>query len=189
MPLQHFELQALKTGFALEHVVSEWLRKAGWVVISNKYYLDDNEETVREIDLIAYKSRVVGSFRVYTALIISCKKSESNAWALFTRSLDPGDPNRNWTPFHAWSNSPVAKYFLSARSFPMEYHRLGNGLAALRKPSVDIFAFQEMNKQSGSPQNDKAIFQSITSLMKAQAYELRALPDRKKDLCIYHFRC
>lgn len=187
MQLQDFELQALKTGFALEHAVSECLRKSGWVVISNKYYVDDTEETVREIDLIAYKSRLVESFRVYTVLIISCKKSESNVWAMFTRSLDASDPNRNWTPFHAWSNSPVAKYFLSAASFPKEYHTLGNQLSALRKPSTDIFAFQEMNKQSGAPQNDRAIFQSITSLMKAQAYELKALPDRKKDPCIYQF--
>lgn len=60
-------------------------------------------------------------------------------------------------------------------------------LNALADPSVDVFAFQEMNRSTGKPQNDKPIFDSITSLMKAQAYELRALPKRKTDLAIYHF--
>jgi len=39
----------------------------------------------------------------------------------------------------------------------------------------------------GSPQNDKAIFGAMTSLMKAQAYELQALPQRKKASCVYQF--
>ena len=44
-----------------------------------------------------------------------------------------------------------------------------------------------MNKTSGAPQNDKSIFATVTSLMKAQAYELGALPQRKKAPAIYQF--
>lgn len=44
-----------------------------------------------------------------------------------------------------------------------------------------------MNIQKGTAQNDKAIFSSITSLMKAQAYELGSLPQRKKENCVYQF--
>ena len=39
-------------------------------------------------------------------------------------------------------------------------------------PKHHIFAFQEMNRESGKPNNDKNIFAAVTSLMKAQAYEL-----------------
>ena len=58
---------------------------------------------------------------------------------------------------------------------------------ALSAPDVEIFAFQEMSKTSGSAQNDRPIFDSITSLMKAQAYELSCLPSRKKDSSVYQF--
>ena len=44
-----------------------------------------------------------------------------------------------------------------------------------------------MDRLSGVPKNDKAIFASVTSLMKAQAYELGALPERRKDPVVYQF--
>lgn len=180
----------LRTGFALEHAVSKSLRRSGWTVISNKYYVDDNEDTVREIDLVAYKAKAVENFVVYTALIISCKKSEANAWALLSRPLDKNDPNREWRPLHLWSNDRVLEYQLKEKDFSEKYHDLAassGGVSVLDDPEVDVFAFQEMNKNSGAPQNDRAIFSSITSLMKAQAYELNSLPSRKSDTSIYNF--
>ena len=54
MDLAKFETQIQKTGFDLENRTAQALRTAGWTVISNKYYVDDFEESVREIDLIAY---------------------------------------------------------------------------------------------------------------------------------------
>jgi hypothetical protein len=32
------------------------LRKAGWTAINNKYYIDDNEDTGREIGIVAYNA-------------------------------------------------------------------------------------------------------------------------------------
>jgi len=184
-----FEKQIIKTGFVLEHNISTALRRKGWSVISNKYYIDDNEETVREIDLIAYKATKVQHFFVYTALVISCKKNEANVWALLSRPLDKSNPNRNWNPVHAWTNDKALGFQLSQPDFGADYHTKGGEkvLRALADPMFDIFAFQEMCRQSGAPKNDKAIFNSVTSLMKAQAYELRALPTRKTVPSIYHF--
>ncbi|AJI47469.1 hypothetical protein IB633_07675 [Francisella philomiragia] len=54
-------------------------------------------------------------------------------------------------------------------------------------PENNIFAFQEMDKSKGSPKNDKNIFNSIVSLMKAQAYEMNALSERKKVPCVFQF--
>lgn len=190
MNLQQFNEQILKTGFPLENRVAISLRKSGWTVISNKYYVDDNEETVREIDLLAYKAKRVQGVLVYTTLIISCKKSESNVWALLCRDIDQQDPNRNFRPLHIWSNDKALAFEISTPSFSSEYHSLAKekgGIKALAEPAVDIFAFQEMSRSNGSPQNDKAIFSAITSLMKAQSYELDALSKRKRDACAYHF--
>ena len=54
-------------------------------------------------------------------------------------------------------------------------------------PGKHIFAFQEMNKISGKPNNDRNIFESVTSLMKAQADELTALPQRNRPRSVYQF--
>lgn len=64
-----------KTGFVLENKIAQIVKSSGWTVISNKYYIDDSEDSVREIDLIAYKCTKVQHFDVYTTLIISCKRA------------------------------------------------------------------------------------------------------------------
>ena len=55
MNLEKFEKGILKTGFVLENRIAQTLKKQGWSVISSKYYEDDFEDKIREIDLIAYK--------------------------------------------------------------------------------------------------------------------------------------
>lgn len=182
--------QISKTGFVLENKIANLLKKEKWTVISNKYYVDDTEESVREIDLVAYKVSKIQHLDVYTALIISCKKNELNDWALLARSIDLKDPNSNWHPLHAWSNDKAISYQLSLAGKAKHYHdsmRDNKVRNVLDMPSVEVFAFQEMKKVSGSPQNDKNIFQSITSLMKAQAYELGGLSQRKRNPAIYQF--
>ena len=84
--------------------VSECFRKHDWSVIANKYYVDDLQETVREIDLVAYKATIVPNFRIVTTVIVSCKKTDRDAWVFLAKTLDPGDPNVDWQPLHAWSS-------------------------------------------------------------------------------------
>lgn len=179
-----------KTGFVLENRIAQTVKSGGWTVISNKYYVDDSEESVREIDLIAYKCTKVQHFDVYTTLIISCKKSDANAWALLARDINLKDPNSDWWPVHAWSNDKALNFKLSEPGKSRQYHKRATELGvkeALQDPTVEVFAYQEMDKKSGRPQNDKPIFSAITSLMKAQSYELTALPARKKKPSIYQF--
>lgn len=190
MPSDQFSEQIQKTGFVLENAIAQQLKAARWTVISNRYYVDDAEESVREIDLVAYQVSRVQHFDVYTALLISCKKSDANAWALLCREIDLKDPNSNWQPLHAWSNDKAVTFQLAKSDSARLYHesmapsKVGD---ALRTPAVDVFAFQEMSKASGAPQNDKAIFSATTSLMKAQAYELGALPQRRTKPAVYQF--
>src|SRR5712664_107617 len=190
MPHRDLPAEIAKTGFVLENRIAQALKAAKWTVISNRYYVDDAEESIREIDLIAYQATRVQHFDVYTTLIISCKKSEANAWALLARDIDLKDPNHDWQPLHAWSNDKALAFQLSGSGCAKRYHegiaRLGV-TGVLQTPAVEVFAFQEMNKASGTPQNDKNIFAAITSLMKAQAYELGSLPQRKKTPAVYQF--
>jgi hypothetical protein len=190
--LAAFEKQIEKTGFVLEHAIARQLNKAGWTVISNRYYVDDAEDKVREIDLVAYKSTKVENVRIYTSLIISCKKDQENAWALLARDLDVSNPNSDWWPLHTWTNDKALDFELRQQGISREYHddmHAAGVKDALRMPPVEVFAFQLMNRNTGNPQNDRPIFDSITSLMKAQSYELTALPLRRKasEACVYQF--
>jgi hypothetical protein len=180
-----------KTGFVLENQIAEDLKAAGWTVISNRYYLDDTgDETVREVDLIGYRVRKHQAFHVYTVLIISCKKSEDYAWTLLARPIDLKDPNADWWPLHAWSNNKAIAFQLGLSGGAKRYHddvsRLGV-TEALQLPTVEVFAFQEMDKSNGAPRNQANIFNSLTALMKAQSYEMTSLPQRRKDPVIYQF--
>lgn len=185
-----FESEIRKTGFVLENKIAEVLRAAGWSVISNKYYVDDAEETVREIDLVAYRANKAKHFNVYTTLVISCKKSESNVWALLARHADHNARNWDWWPLHVWTNDRALNYELTQADIGRRYHEQVSAKGvreALELPLFEVFAFQEMDRTSGAPRNDKAIFSAVTSLMKAQAYELAALPQRRKDPAVYQF--
>ncbi len=181
-----------KTGYVLEHEIAQALKAAGWTAISGKYYVDDDEATAREMDLIAYRvSRLDnGAIELYTALLISCKKSDENVWALLSRAANLKDPNTDYWPLHAWCNDDALTFQLTRPGKPKAYHvgvrQLGVS-EAVADPTVDVFAFQEMSKLSGAPKNDKAIFSALTSLVKAQAYELSSLPARKKTKAIYQF--
>jgi hypothetical protein len=178
------------TGFVLEHSVSTILRSKGWQVINNRYYIDDRDKAVREIDIIAYKVGKAEHVNIFTALIISCKKNEANTWTFFVRSFDGVDPNRNLQPLHVWTNDKALAHIAGGRHFSQRYHRRGKmtgGRSALEDPDFDVFAYQEMRKTNGSPQNDKNIFASVTSLMKAQAHELAILPSRKQEPSLYVF--
>lgn len=179
-----------KTGFILEYRIANILRQAGWTVISNKYYEDDFEGSVREIDLLAYKVSKVQQVDVYTTLLVSCKKSAADIWALLARKINLKDPNSNWWPLHVWSNDKAMGYEIAKPATAKNYHnemiRLGVK-EALSTPDYEVFAFQEMNRISGAPHNDKNIFSAVTSLMKAQAYELGALSQRKKTPSCYQF--
>lgn len=189
MDVKKLEQEIRKTGFVLENDIAQILKVAGWTVISNKYYIDQ-ADTVREIDLIAYQVSKVQQFDVYTVLIISCKKSESNVWALLAREVNLRDPNSDWCPLHAWTNDKALLFKLSETEVSRQYHEEVRKLGvaeALAQPEIEVFAFQEMSKGSGACQNDKSIFAAITSLMKAQAYELGVLPLRKKTPSIYQF--
>lgn len=178
------------TGFKLEFDISELLQKHGWNVINNKYYVDDLQETIREIDLVSYKATKVLHFYIYTVLIVSCKKNEKDAWALLSKKRNPSDPNTEWLPVHAWSNDRALDYVIKDKGWKDNYLSCNNknGSSILSKiPENHIFAFQEVSKATGKANNDKNIFNSITSLMKAQAYEMNALPVRKKDPSIFQF--
>lgn len=190
MDLSKFATQIHSTGFPLEHRIAVALRNAGWGVIANKYYVDDLEQSVREVDLVAYRMNIVNKVSICTTLIISCKKSDKNVWALLSRPVRGADPNTDPEPCHAWSNDIPLIYMMSQSGWASAYYKRAREASIptiMNPPARDIFAFQEMDRDTGRPHNDKAIFGAVTSLMKAQSYELEVLPKRRKEPSLYQF--
>lgn len=179
-----------KTGFLLEHKVARAFETCGWNIIGNKYYIDDISGGPREIDLIAYKHTSVAGISLYTTVIISCKKSQDDVWVFLGRKPSPNDPNIERWPVHTWSNSKVIDFQLKLEGFNAAYYKslIEYNVATLAgMPDLDIFAFQEVNLKKKTAHNDKNIYNSVTSLLKALSYEMKVLPERKKNISIYQF--
>lgn len=188
MPFQHFIDGISKTGYGLEYSVSTVLIENGWTVINNKYYIDDVQGSAREIDIVAYRVTTENGIQVYTVIIISCKKSSDNSWALLTKPKNDKDPNIDWRPVTVWSNHEILNLILENYNWKNNYIDQFNedGISILT-PEKHIFAFQELNNKKGSPQNDKNIFNSVVSSMKSQDYEISSLNKRKDEKAIYFF--
>jgi hypothetical protein len=186
--LQEFVIGIQKTGYPLEAKTVQILQRRGWTVISNKYYVDNDEEKPREVDVIAYKADTAhADFDLYTALIISCKKSENSSWAFLTRESNLKDPNADWQPVHFFVQHPGLEFmFKDRKKWAVRYHEAARDFGVsqvLNVPEVEVFALQEMqnpgnkNKISGAPNGDSQMFNSVMSLMKAQFYEMAVRRD------------
>lgn len=169
-----------KTGFVLEYEVTDAFSKAGWNLINNKYYLDDIHNVPREIDIVAYKVEEIFEVYVYTSLLISCKKNESDNWAFLVKALDKNDPNLNWKPIENTTSSKILRRMSKRLAWREDYLKYQcDDSKILFEPDAHVFAYQQLNKTSGKPQNDKQIYESISTLIKALAYEKDKRVDKR----------
>ncbi|MBB3001457.1 hypothetical protein FHX57_003814 [Paraburkholderia tropica] len=185
------------TGFPFENFVAEKLRGHNWQIISNQYYVDDDENKPREIDILAYKASSFSNFDIRTVAIISCKKSESFHWAFLTRPANLKDPNSNWEPFHCYSDYKPLSHIFSRNSWESDYHKAAREKGVkdiFAIPENEVFALQEMANGDGGKQKiggskgDGNIYASVLSTIKALLYEksVRGLKKRDKPI-IYQF--
>jgi len=181
-----------KTGFPLEHKVALQLRDRKWTVIANRYYVDNDEERPREVDIVAYRyCNLHPDFDLFTTVILSCKKSDHSVWTFLAREAASRDPNTNREPFHHYSGCPAFNFMRSEDpEWPKTYHKkiLSFNLQDIfKKSKTEIFALQELSngngeksKGIGKPLGDSAMFSAVMSLMKAQYYELSVKHKKKR---------
>lgn len=164
--MAQFQLNALlldeainKTGFPTEYNVQKLLEKHGWSVISNRYYIDDQKKIEREIDLLASKNGV--------RLVISCKKSETDFWTFMT-----SQNNGVVVPVEYKTKDKIVRYFLNNeedvfRTIISKY----SGFASVMTLPEMVRAFQQMVISTYKSNNDKHIYDSIITTIKAAEYE------------------
>jgi len=178
-----------KTGFILEFKICEILEKHNWFVINNRYYIDDIKNVEREIDILAYRAKSIENIAFYTVLLISCKKSENNVWSFLTKKYNKKDPNINFYPILNWTNVKILNHMFTETPLSELKKSINKtkDIESFYKLDKQVFAFQEMNKTSGKPQNDKNIYDSIVTIIKALEYERKSLSERKKIKAFYNF--
>lgn len=178
------------TGFVLEYNVARLFEENGWSVINNRYYLDDDSQKSREIDIIAYKVSEINETLYYTTLIISCKKSKNDIWTFLIKDLNEKDPNIDKHPITDWSNNTVISFMKERQEFKKKIIKgIEDNENAKYTYEVDeqIFAFQQLNKNKYKLNNDKDIYNSIITSIKALEYERNALGKRIDRDSVYNF--
>ena len=174
--------QALsRTGFPLENKIYNQLKKRGWGVISNKYYIDDVDRKARELDLIAYKVLENPECDLVFSIFISCKKDHENYWTFLSRSRPNLDPNNDWKPVHYWTDCEPLKSFMHDFHWRNTlFEKAGEDFSNVFSTGQDVFAYQLVSRDKYAPKDDRPIFQSVSSLMKALDHEKKSIPNRAR---------
>lgn len=139
--------------------------------------------TVELANLIFSRTKVVSDKRVdaITAVLISCKKDAQNNWAFMTRDKPTHDPNVDWDPIHLWTDlQPLSAYLTDERWRKKYSDGCRAAIGETFSPQREVFAFQQISNDGKRAHNDKKIYSSVESLLKALSFELGAVPNRAK---------
>lgn len=175
MDYKKIEEAILNTGFPLEFEISSILKKHGWQTINNRYYIDDVKETEREIDILAYKCKIDRENKIafYTSLIISCKKSATALWAFLSTEKPAYDPNFKFFVLNNKTSDKRLEKMLELEKDDIENKFCSKKiLKTIFEIKRKIFGFQQLNKNSYKCEDDKRIYDSIITSIKALEYEI-----------------
>jgi hypothetical protein len=203
-----------QTGFLFENFAFETALQHGWSTRSNRLYIDAEEQKTREMDLLCYRITKGMEISTCTALLISCKARTGKPWVLLTRQWP--DRRLSWYPYPpvpVWTNSDALRFEVERPAWGLDYFNLAEatGLRAWASDSPrEVFALHEFdrigeNQRSKAPPEEKArdskpprykaigdssLYEGTMSLLKALAYETKAVEDRQgssKDKKVYQF--
>lgn len=71
-------------GYPLEMNVAEILQKLGFHVLQSEYYIDEESNQHREIDIVAHIQKEIAGKLVRISLVLECKVSKAKPWIIFT---------------------------------------------------------------------------------------------------------
>jgi hypothetical protein len=169
------------TGFPLEFQINTILKKHGWQTINNRYYIDDAKEIEREIDILAYKCKIDRDNKIafYTTLIISCKKSATALWTFLSTEKPTFDPNFKYFVLANKTSDKRLEKMLELENVEIEKAFCSKkSLRNLFEIKTKIFGFQQLNLNSYKCEDDKRIYDSIITNVKALEYEINTRPSK-----------
>lgn len=161
-----------KTGFDLEYRVQKILRQHNWHVMNNRYYVDDKTGQDREIDVVAYKRTETEEACLYTCLVISCKKSAESEWLFLTSDQNEEDDDFDSWPMEVVFTDKIMRRILQYEAaVVVEKVRTIPSWNQIFQAPHRVLSFQQINRKSFRNEDDKRIFSSIITTIKASAYE------------------
>lgn len=172
------------SGFPFEVFVSSVLTSHGWTIISNRYYIDDIKGVEREIDILAYKCFMDEKENIcyYTALIVSCKKSEKSKWCFLTRSLPKRDVNINYFPFHFSTDDERLSFSVKSGVEMIEKrYKKELDVKDIYSFPKSIIAYQQLEETKNQFSQNKDIYDSIITTIKALESEKLNLHRKEKE--------
>ena len=163
-----------KTGYGFEYTIHTELKRHGWNIIPNRYYVDDINQIEREIDVVAYKSFIKDDIVYYTALIISCKKRADSSW-VFLSSENEDDLNVDSFPISIISSDErLALMIQKEKKKILDKIKNTDSFKTLYNKPNRVFAYYQVNNQSVKYEDSKCIYDSIITSIKAMEYEMDA---------------
>lgn len=167
-----------KTGFPLELRVAEFLTNRGYYVTHSLYYIDEEENKSREVDLRAWHNTVIKNIDrrscfIRNCLLIECKKTTNKPWVFLSSSVSAFDPDIFNLPSIPNVNIlSLIEWYKFARIHPFSMY--------------DVFGrsyFQTFKNNESS----EMIFKALTTAVKATLYCMKSgLGRMKDDLCYYY---
>ncbi len=153
--LKHLE----ETGYPLELQVGGILSQYGWRVDHNSYYIDEDEQKGREIDIIAITNAYSQEYKVtvWDSLICEVKKAKKHPWIIL--STEKGIiENGGWGRLH-YTEGQVDSTILpfeqiEIKSTTSQFIRIGRSYCEGFKPA----------------DAKSAIFEALTTVVKASEY-------------------
>jgi hypothetical protein len=148
-------IEALKySGYPLEQRIGYILEKHGWSVFHSINYLDPVTEKERELDILAYK--LINERRI--ELRISCKRSISKPWVLFTE-----DSTKYFQHGSFLKMTPVSCDLNKYQQIPQILKKLPFFSHTRRAINFTVFTGKDLNSESRSLMKD-GLLSSLNSV-------------------------
>lgn len=170
-----------KCGFDFEFYVQNLLKKNKWQTINNRHYIDDVKRIEREMDIVAYKAKERNGIFYYTVLVVSCKHSKESAWVFLTQEKSP-DINFDSSPLHIISSDfRLNSIIENERNMIVDKVMQDKVLQQLYTSTQRVFASVQVHEGSIQDEGNKAIYDSISTSIKAMEAEKDSHKDAKID--------
>ena len=167
-----------KTGFPLELRVAELLTKRKYHVAHSLYYIDEDENKSREVDLRALHNTEIKNLDgktcfIRNCLLIECKKTTNKPWIFLSSSKSSYDPD-----FYDLPSIPEVNILSSDEWYQFE--------------KIHPFCMYEVSGRSyfqafKNNENSEMIFKALTTAVKATLHNMKSGFGRvKNDLCFYY---
>jgi hypothetical protein len=164
-----------KGGYPFEMEVTRLIKKAGFKVAQSEFYLDEETNTYRETDIVAYEMFSDGPNQTIICFVIECKVSQDKPWVLFTEksylSTEIAIQRR--------ASSNIAKGILTKLSLVSEIREL----STLKLPDRSAYSVAAAF-QSDSKAPDRA-YKALMSVLSATSGIVKKIEKAARSDTIY----